>query len=70
MTGEVVNLRMARKRLQRKEREAAAEKNRFEYGRSKAERELARARNRLETSRHEAGRRDDSDGRDGGADGS
>jgi len=45
MSGDVVNLRMARKRRDRAAKEADAERNRFEHGRSKAERELARARN-------------------------
>lgn len=45
MAGEVINLRQARKRRDRSEKEAVAERNRFEHGRSKAERDLARARN-------------------------
>lgn len=60
MAGDVINLRMAKKRLQRQEKETIAEKNRFEFGRSKAERDLARARNELAAARHDAGRRDDS----------
>ena len=45
MAGEVINLRQARKRRDRSEKEAVAERNRFEHGRSRAERDLARARN-------------------------
>lgn len=61
MAGDVINLRMAKKRLKRQDKETAAEKNRFEFGRSKAERDLTRARNDLAATRHEAGRRDDTD---------
>lgn len=56
MSGEVVNLRMARKRRDRVTKEADAERNRFEHGRSKAERELARARNEKATREHDASR--------------
>lgn len=45
MSGQIVNLRQARKRRDRQNREAEAERNRFEYGRSKSERDLAHARN-------------------------
>lgn len=41
MTGEVVNLRRARKQRGRQEAEAAAAENRLRFGRSRAERELA-----------------------------
>ncbi|MEQ8479573.1 MAG: DUF4169 family protein [Hoeflea sp.] len=58
MNGEVVNLRMARKRRARAEKNATAERNRFEHGRSKAERELARARNEKTTRDHDASRRE------------
>lgn len=58
MSGEVVNLRMARKRRDRAEKDATAERNRFEHGRSKAERELARARNDKTTRDHNASRRE------------
>ncbi|MGJ8570711.1 MAG: DUF4169 family protein [Hoeflea sp.] len=58
MSGDVVNLRMARKRRDRTAKEADAERNRFEHGRSKAERELARARNDKATRDHDASRRD------------
>lgn len=56
MAADVVNLRMARKRKQRAEREAQAEKNRFEHGRSKADREAARLENERGRRAHDAGR--------------
>lgn len=40
--GDVVNLRTARKRMLREEKERRAELNRVRFGRSKAERMLAR----------------------------
>jgi hypothetical protein len=58
MSGDVVNLRMARKKRDRAAREATAERNRFEHGRSKAERDLARARNNKAARDHDASRRD------------
>ncbi|PWV99161.1 uncharacterized protein DUF4169 [Hoeflea marina] len=58
MAGEVINLRQARKRRDRSEKEAAAERNRFEHGRTKAERDLARARNDQAKRRLDGGRRD------------
>jgi hypothetical protein len=58
MSGDVVNLRMARKRRDRAGKEAEAERNRFEHGRSKAERELASARNDKATREHAASRRE------------
>jgi len=62
MSGDVVNLRMARKRRDRTAKEAEAERNRFEHGRSKAERELARARNEKVLRDHNASRREPDDG--------
>lgn len=44
MSGDVVNLRMARKRRQRAERETAAAENRARHGRTKAERLFEDAR--------------------------
>lgn len=58
MSGDVVNLRIARKRRDRATKEADAERNRFEHGRSKAERELARARNDKAARDHDASRRE------------
>ncbi|MCW2315397.1 hypothetical protein M2322_000931 [Rhodoblastus acidophilus] len=42
--GEVVNLRLARKRRERDERESEADSNRIKHGLSKAEKTLASAR--------------------------
>ncbi|MDF1608457.1 DUF4169 family protein [Hoeflea sp. YIM 152468] len=58
MSGDVVNLRMARKRRDRADKAAEAERNRFEHGRSKAERTLARARNDKAAREHAASRRE------------
>ncbi len=58
----MVNLRMARKRRDRTAKEAQAERNRFEHGRSKAERELARARNEKAERHLDASRREPDDG--------
>ncbi|MBW3095889.1 DUF4169 family protein [Pseudohoeflea coraliihabitans] len=58
MTGEIVNLRMARKRKRRATAEDEAARNRLSHGRSKAERQAAS----LETARldrlHSGGRLD------------
>ena len=62
MSGDIVNLRMARKRRDRTSKEADAERNRFEHGRSKAERDLARARNEKATREHDASRRETDEG--------
>ena len=64
MSGEIVNLRMARKRRDRTVKEAEAERNRFEHGRSKAERDLARARNDKAAREHAASRREPGDSGD------
>lgn len=45
MTGNVVNLRMARKRKDRSKKEANAEQNRISFGRTKQEKNLTRALN-------------------------
>ena len=45
MTGNVVNLRMARKRKDRAQKEANAEQNRISFGRTKQEKNLTRALN-------------------------
>lgn len=58
MSGDVVNLRLARKRRDRLAREAVADRNRFEHGRSKADRDLARARNDKAAREHDASRRE------------
>ena len=45
MTGNVVNLRVARKRKDRAQKEAKAEQNRISFGRTKQEKNLTRALN-------------------------
>lgn len=45
MTGEIVNLRQARKAKTRAEKEKQAEQNRLTFGRNKAEKSLTRALN-------------------------
>lgn len=59
---EIVNLRQARKREERRRREAAAERNRARFGRGKAEASLEAAQRTLEASRLDGHRRDDGDG--------
>lgn len=54
--GEIVNLRHARKRQDRRKREAEAQVNRVAFGRTKAERELTQASAELERARVEAHR--------------
>lgn len=58
MSGNIVNLRIARKRRDRAANEADAERNRFEHGRPKADRDLARARNEKACRDLEASRRE------------
>ncbi|MBD8890543.1 DUF4169 family protein [Roseibium litorale] len=60
MTAEIVNLRQARKRKARSEREKTADANRVAFGRSKAERQLSGKTKALETARIEAHRVDQS----------
>ena len=69
MSGDVINLRLARKRRAREEAEAAAAANRTRYGRSKQEKLLTGAlrtidEKRIEGSRREPHRRDDRDAGD------
>lgn len=58
MSGKVINLRMARKRIRRADHEAQAEINRFEHGRTRTERDLARTREQQASQKHEQGRRE------------
>ena len=53
MTGEIVNLRRARKAKARAEDEAQAARNRLAFGRTKAEKKLSQARDSLALRRHE-----------------
>jgi hypothetical protein len=57
--GDVINLRLHRKRKDRAEKEAAAAANRTKFGRTKAEKEASRAVVDLETRRLDGHRRDD-----------
>lgn len=58
MTGEIVNLRKARKARERAEAEARAAENRIRFGRSKAERKSAADNEDLAARRLEGHRRD------------
>lgn len=67
--GEVVNLRMARKRKARAREAQAADENRARFGRSAAARERQRAADEIDNRRHEGHRRSPGDADpDGGAD--
>ncbi len=55
---EVINLRQARKRKARDDKEAKAAENRIAFGRTKHERDLAEARKELERRRIEGHKRD------------
>ena len=59
--GDVINLRLHRKRKERTGREAKAAENRARFGTSKADRELDRLRTDLEARRLEGHRLADSD---------
>ncbi len=61
MTGKVVNLRQARKRRARAEKERRAEENRIRFGRTKAERRLTAAEQEKHV-RHVDGHRREGDG--------
>ncbi|MGE3306059.1 MAG: DUF4169 family protein [Rhizobiaceae bacterium] len=61
MTGEIVNLRQARKRRKRDERDEVAQRNRAMFGRPKAERELQRRNAEQDAARLDAHRRGESD---------
>ena len=56
---EIVNLRTARKRKARADKDAQAEQNRITFGRTKAEKNQARAEADLAARRLDAHRRDD-----------
>lgn len=64
--GDVVNLRLARKRMARAERERAADENRIRHGRTKTERSTAEAADERLRRLHEAHRREPA--ADGGED--
>ena len=56
---EIVNLRQARKRKARLDKEAAAAENRIAFGRTKAERKASEARTELDARRLEGHKRDE-----------
>lgn len=58
MTGEIVNLRLARKRKARAQAEADAAANRAAYGRAKTEKKAAAAHEALEARRLDGHRLD------------
>ncbi|TVR10030.1 MAG: DUF4169 family protein [Salinarimonadaceae bacterium] len=61
MSGEIVNLRLARKRKAREEAEAKAADNRVKFGRAKAEKSLTAATKALDGKKLEAHRREHGD---------
>lgn len=58
MSGEVINLRRARKAREKREKDDAAQANRIAHGRTKAERILTEAQQRLEAAKLDAHKRD------------
>lgn len=70
MTGDVVNLRLFRKRRERSEKERQAEQNRISFGRTKAEKSLTEALNKKAERSLDQGRLDhaSSEDEDGGKD--
>ena len=58
MTAEIINLRQARKRLDRERKEAQAAENRLAHGRSKIERELEERRRGLDRTRLDGQKRE------------
>ncbi|WP_417686137.1 DUF4169 family protein [Roseibium sp.] len=65
MTGEIINLRQARKRKARSEREKKADDNRIKFGRTKSEKKLTAKTGDLEVRRLEAHRLDRNAPKDG-----
>ena len=61
---EIVNLRQARKRKARAEKEAQAAENRVAFGRPKAERSLGKAQRDIDLRRLEGHRRNEADRED------
>ncbi len=59
--GEIVNLRQARKRRRRAEKESTAAESRRSHGAPKAEKAKTKRQSELEAKRLEAHRRDDRD---------
>ena len=59
MTGDIINLRTARKRKARAEREVEAAQNRVVFGQTKAEKQTRKANQELEQRRLDQTRRDE-----------
>ena len=64
MSGDVVNLRQARKAKQRLDKERQADQNRLAFGRSKAEKTLTKALNRKAERTLDQGKLEKRDDRD------
>jgi len=64
MSGDVVNLRQARKAKQRLDKERQADQNRLAFGRSKAERTLTKALNQKAERTLDQGKLEKRDDRD------
>lgn len=62
--GEIINLRLARKRKHRAQLEATADQNRTIHGRTKAERLVQEAEKQRAATQHEAHRREKADDTD------
>ncbi|MCB1491782.1 MAG: DUF4169 family protein [Rhodobiaceae bacterium] len=58
MSAEIVNLRQARKKKARADKDARADKNRIAFGRTKAEKAATRAEIDRAKKAHDAGKRD------------
>jgi hypothetical protein len=58
---EIINLRQARKKKARAEKEAHADANRIAFGRTKAAKKLTKAEQELAKSRLDSHKRDDSE---------
>ncbi|OLP61330.1 hypothetical protein BJF93_21395 [Xaviernesmea oryzae] len=58
MSGDVVNLRQARKQKLRRAKEEAADQNRISFGRTKAEKTLTRSLNDMASKKLDQGRRE------------
>lgn len=64
MSAEIVNLRQARKRKARAEKDARADENRILFGRTKAERKQTEFERRRDRAELDGKRREDADGGD------
>lgn len=62
MAADVINLRQARKRVERAEKERQADQNRLTFGRTKAEKNLTRALNEKAEKSLDQGRLERPDG--------